>query len=164
MKRSFFAFLCGFVLALSSPARAGVVTWTSTPLGGGTFLYELTLNNEFAVPVSGLNLLHANTAFGLDFSSTIGAPAGWSFFPPLPPLVDELNFFSLSPSSDVVPGGSLGGFSFESNRDPSTLLGNEFVADLINANNGSQIPEPPVLALLEGACLVLGLRRWIRHA
>ena len=31
----------------------------------------------------------------LDQTNTISALAGWSFFAPLPPFVDELNFFSL---------------------------------------------------------------------
>ena len=163
MKSSWSA-LSGVAMALfltSMPARAGFVTWSATDLGGGLFEYDLTLHNPYSVPVSGLNLLHANTEFGLDQFSMITAPPGWDFFAPLPPLVDELNYFSLSPANDVAPLGALGGFSFQSTRDPSTVTDSAFAADLINGLTGKQIPipEPNPEFLAGGVLLVLALVR-----
>src|SRR5215475_11878566 len=90
-------------LATSAATAAPNVTFTATPLGGGLFQYDLTMNDVGgSEPFSGLDILNANSVFGLTSGSAIGAPAGWSFFAPLPPLVDELDFFSLAGASDVA--------------------------------------------------------------
>ena len=148
-------------LALGSPSPGSAVP--SLELGvngmvGSEWLYEMTLHNPGgAEPLSGLNLLEAFTIFGLDDTSTIIAPSGWDFFAPLPPFVDELNYFSLSEASDVPIDGSLGGFSFLSSRDPDTLAWSSLSADAIGGTSSTQIPllitPEPTTALLVAAGL-----------
>ena len=154
-------------LASSSALAAPSVTFTTTPLGGGLFQYNLSLNDAGgAEPFSGLDILNANTVFGLTSGSTIGAPAGWSFFAPLPPFVDELDFFSLSGASDVAVGASLGGFTFVSATDPASI-GWTFAVEAIGGTSSSQIPlpgavyvpEPATGVLLSGALAALGIAR-----
>jgi hypothetical protein len=137
------------------------VTYTVTPLGGGLWEYELTVDNDGGAALSGLNVLHGNSVFGLDDGSTIGAPGGWSSFAPLPPFVDDLNWFSLAPASDVPADGSLGGFSFVSGTDPDTLGGDDFAVEGIDAEEATQldlgvalrVPEPALALLLAAAGL-----------
>ena len=130
------------MLAAWRPASATPLQFTVDNLGGGLFQYNLTLNDPFSEPLSGLNILHANTVFGLDNTSVIGAPAGWDFFAPLPLVVDELNFFSLSPATDVPIGSSLGGFFFQSTTDPATLGPGDFTFDVIGGTSGKQLSVP----------------------
>jgi hypothetical protein len=129
-------------LALAANTRAIPLTFTVNDLGGGVFQYNLTLNNSFGDPLSGLNILHGFSAFGLNASSIIGAPAGWDSFAPLPPLVDELNWFSLSTATDVPIGGSLGGFFFQSTTDPATVAPSDFAFDVISGRTGRQLSTP----------------------
>jgi hypothetical protein len=156
------------ILAIASPASAvPLVTFTTTDLGGGVFQYDLTLDNDAGPePFSGLNILNANSVFGLDGGSSISAPSGWSFFAPLPPWVDELNFFSLATGSDVAVNASLAGFSFQSSTDPDTI-GGTFAVEAIGGTSSSQIPlagavyvpEPSTLALLAIGLLAGIVRR-----
>jgi hypothetical protein len=142
-----------------------VVTYTVDDLGGGLFQYDLLVDNDGGVALSGLNVLHGGSVFGLDGSSTIGAPAGWSSFAPLPPLIDDLVYFSLAEASDIPADGSLGGFSFQSQTDPDTLSGDDFAVEGIDAALATQIdlgvamrvPEPALALLLAAGCL--GARR-----
>ena len=150
------------LLAGSTHASADPVEFVAVPLGGGLFQYSLTINNPADQPISGLNLLDANSIFGLIPDSIITAPPNWSFFAPDPDLgIDELNFFSLIPSADVPLGGSLGGFIFQSTTDPSTISSLRY--DLIGGTSGSQIPEPATLLLLStgiaGVALKIHKRR-----
>jgi len=98
-----------------------------------------------------LNIFNANSVFGLDDFSVIGAPADWSFFAPFPPFVDELNYFSLNPAADVPVGGSLGDFFFQSTTNPNTLNADVFKLfrdyDLIDASGKQIIPEPSTYLL-----------------
>lgn len=136
----------------SPGAAAPYLELISNDAIGPDYLYEMTLYNAGGTePLSGLNLLEAFTIFGLDDTSTITAPAGWDYFAPLPPTVDELNFFSLSGASDIPVDGSLG-FSFLSPRDPSTLAWSTVSADAIGGTSSTQIPliitPEPTTALL----------------
>jgi len=146
------------MLALATATRTSAIplSFTVDHLGGGLFQYNLTLNNQFGEPLSGLNLLRGFSAFGLDDTSVINAPAGWDFFAPLPPLVDELNWFSLNSATDVPIGGSLGGFSFLSTTDPATLGPSDFAFDVISGKTGIQlsVPEQSNTGLLLAISLV----------
>jgi len=149
------------ILAVGQSCWAEVI-YTVKDLGGGLFLYKFTLIDQGFInpitglpePVSGLNLLHAHSDFGLDETSTIGAPSGWDFFAPLPPLVDELNFFSLSPSADVPIGNSLEGFSFQSTVGVAVSIPTIFPCghyDVIGSISNTQlscVPEPASLILM----------------
>ena len=150
------------MLAASAAVSAGPLTFTVDDLGGGLFQYNFTLTNIFSEPISGLNLLHGNSAFGLDEASVIGAPEGWDFLAPLPSFVDELNYFSLSSASDIPIGEPLGGFFFQSTRDPATLRPGDLAFDVIGGISGRQlVPEPSAGLLLATACVsLLGCHRY----
>jgi hypothetical protein len=157
------------LLVAGSGAQAlPIVTYSVDELGGGLFQYNLTVNNDGGgEALAGLNVLYAGSVFGLDGSSTIGAPGDWAWFAPLPPLIDDLNYFSLSPAGDVAIGGTLGGFSFQSSTDPDTLAGEDFAVEGIGADSATQInlgvaqlvPEPALVLLLGGG----GTGVWARR-
>jgi hypothetical protein len=144
-----------------------IVEYFAVDLGGGLFIYHLTVDNAGgSEPLAGLNLLHGGSVFGLDASSAIAAPPGWNFFEPLPPLIDDLNYFSLTPGSDIPLGGELDGFWFKSTKDPDTLLPGELEVEGIGADSASQIPlgdavpvpEPASALLVAAALAALGAR------
>jgi hypothetical protein len=146
------------LLALGTQASAlPSVTYTTTDLGGGVFLYQLCVDNTGgAEPLGGLNVLHGDTVFGLDDTSAVGAPGGWLYFAPVPGLVDDLDYFSLSSVTEIPVGGTLDGFSFESTRDPATLGPTDFAVEGIGGDSATQIdlgyaelvPEPSSSVLL----------------
>jgi hypothetical protein len=166
--------LAAVLLAASTRALAlPIVDYTTTNLGGGLFQYDLVVDNAGGgEPLSGLNVLHAGSVFGLDELAAVGRPAGWSSFAPLPPLIDDLNYFSLAPATDIPIGGTRSGFSFQSSTDPSTLSGDEFAVEGIGADSASQIdlgvavplPEPSAAALLAAGLAGMGAWRRTRRA
>jgi hypothetical protein len=147
-----------------------MVTFTAFGVSGGSFEYDLTVGNQGGgESVSGLLVLNGASTFALDNTSVIGAPTEWSFFGPLPPVVNPLSYFSLEAAVDVPIDGSLEGFFFQSFRDPTTLGDNDFSVALIGAVSGSEIfvgiaqpiPEPTIgCFMLLVAAGLLGLRRW----
>ena len=160
-------------LLLASSALASEVDYITNSLGNGFFNYALTLvNSGGAEPLSGLLVVNGNSVFGLDPSATIGAPAGWSFFPPLPPAFDRLSYFSTSSSFDVPtsgPGSSLPGFSFQSTLDPSNLGSSGFAVIGIGATSGDEIALPnarlvPEPSALPAIVLVLAALAFLRLA
>ena len=160
------------LLTLSGAASAvPMVVYTVDDLGGGLFQYNLTLENDGgSEALSGLNVLHGDSVFGLDDGSPIAAPAGWIYFAPFPSLIDDLNYISLDAGTDVPIGGSLGGFSFVSALDPDSIDGDDFHVEGIGADSASQIdlgnaqlvPEPATAVLLLSA--LAGLGAWRRAA
>jgi hypothetical protein len=153
------------LLALSTQASAlPIVSYTTTGLGGGQYLYQLSVDNTGgAEPLGGLNVLHGDSVFGLDGSSTVGAPAGWLYFAPVPGLVDDLDYFSLSSPTEIPIGGTLGGFSFVSTRHPGSLGPTDFAVEGIGGDSATQIdlgyaelvPEPSSFLLLATASIGL---------
>jgi hypothetical protein len=170
--------LLGIVLALAAntPASANEIQinidndleFAVDNLGGGLFQYDLTLTDHFADPLSGLNILFAHSVFGLTDVSVISAPAGWGFFAPFPPYVNELNWFSLNPGTDVPVGGSLGGFVFLSTTDPATLEPGNLTFDDIDGTTGRQLEIPipdqpnPVLLLTTGLVALLAMKHGLK--
>jgi len=132
------------------------VTFSAVDLGEGVFEYDLTLSNSGGgEALSGLIVLNGNSVFGLDETSVIGAPDGWSFFPPLFPVVDPLFYFSGGSATDVAIDGSLMGFSFESTKDPASIAGGDFAVVGIGAILGRQIPLGTAQAVPEPTSLLL---------
>jgi hypothetical protein len=173
--------LCVVVLSLvaSTQSRAISIFYDPKDLTGGLFQYNLVVDNTGGTePISGLLVLHGNSAFGLDATSVISAPqdiagnpaADWFFFPPDPgpPLVDSLDYFSLNPAGDVPINGVQGGFFFTSLKDPNTIGGDDFRVDLVGSISGAQIfqgraqlvPEPSTIILLGVSTLVLLVYIW----
>jgi len=163
--------LLGTLVLLASPRAFAtpVVLYSVDDLGGGLFRYNLAVdNNGGSEALSGLDVLNGDTVFGLDGNSAVGQPAGWSHFSPLPPLVHDLDYFSLAPGGDVPVGGVRGGFSFESTTDPNAIAGDDFAVEGIGATSASQIPlgdaelvpEPATGLLLLLGASGLAARRW----
>jgi hypothetical protein len=157
------------VLAVGISALADpVVTYTATPLAGGFFQYDMTVNNTGgSEPLEGLIVLFGASVFDLDSSSTIGTPAGWS---DEPPLVDPLFYSSGSPGTDIPIGGSLSGFSFQSDTNPSTLEPGNFAVAGVGSNDSNEIllgdaqHVPEADATFAQFALAVGLSLLIRHA
>jgi hypothetical protein len=159
-------FMAVVLLIATTPAWAApIVLFAVDDVGGGLFQYSLLVKNtEASEPLSGLTVLKGHSVFDLDDTSAIGGPqnvggnpaADWSFLPPVPSFVDELNYFSLHPDADVPIDGSLAGFFFLSMTHPSTISGDDFAVEGIGAISASQIdlgtaqpiPEPSTLLLL----------------
>jgi hypothetical protein len=151
-------------LVLCPIAKADVfATLATTDLGGGEFQYDFTIHNTSGtIPISGLLIEGGNSVFGLDPSSTIGAPAGWDFLSPLPPFDDLLSYFSLTPATDVPIGGSLSGFTFDSTADPGFVFPLEVI---LVGSDSSQIPyiitpDPATVWLLGTILIAIAIRRW----
>src|SRR5262249_27506288 len=120
---------------------------------------------------SGLDVLHANSVFGVTPTTAIGQPSGWSHFAPLPPLLDDIDWFSLAAGGDVAVDGVKSGFTFVSATDPDSLDGGDFAVEGIGSDSASQIPlggaqrvvpEPATIALVGLALAGLGARRRAR--
>jgi|SRR5580700_6545487 hypothetical protein len=158
MRRSL---LCSAALLLTAhcAAWAGpLVTYSVTDEGDG-FNYSLSIINPAGNPqffVSGLIVVHGFSVFGLDATSTIGAPTDWSFLPPLPPFADNLSYFSNVNTADVQPGTTLDGFTFKSPTNPADLCPcGDFQIVLIDSVQGAlapidaqAVPEPASIFLL----------------
>ena len=160
--RSWGPWLAAAALLLGAPPGSAAPTLEIQVTGmiGPDYVYEMTLHNDGgSEPLSGLNLLAAWTIFGLDDTSTIIAPSGWDYFAPLPPTVDELNYFSLSAGDDIPVGDSLGGFSFLSPTDPYTIDWSALEADAIGGTSSTQVPliitPEPTTGVLVAAALAV---------
>jgi hypothetical protein len=163
----------GRVLAALALAAAGapalavpIVTYTVDDLGGGLYQYNLQVANDGGgEALSGLNVRHGDTVFGLDSGSAIGSPGGWDA--PLPSLVDDLAYFSLDESTDIAIGGTLAGFTFQSTTAPGSLGSDDLRVEGIGAGTATQIdlgvaqlvPEPASGLLLAAALAGLGALR-----
>jgi hypothetical protein len=155
------------VLCFCRPVEASVIATVATNnLGSGEFQYDFAIDNRTGtVPIAGLLIEGGGTIFSLDLSSAVGAPAGWDFLSPLPPFDDLLSYFALATVSNIPIGGSLGGFTFQSTRNPSTLAGIDVV---LVGSDSSQVPyritpEPATVAMvfLAAGAVILD-RRFLR--
>jgi len=161
------------LMLAAEQACAQIVIYGATDLGGGLFEYSLLVDATGASePVAGLNVLRGGSVFDLNPGIPIGAPAGWDFFAPDPLLgIDVLEYFSLTPSTDIPIGGSLGGFRFESVKEPDTILGDAFAVELIGRTSGKPvfrgvaqaIPEPSGIVFVAAGVAVSWTERRLRR-
>jgi hypothetical protein len=161
--------LIALLMALAPAAAAqavGVAFWTRD-LGGGMFQYNMRVDNDGPENMAGLIVIHAQTDFGLNEDSFVVAPEDWDYFPPQPPLVDELDYFSLDVGADIPVGESLEVFRFQSMRDPDTLqCPPNFALEVIGRSGTPydpgcpvRIPEPSAGVLMLVGLAMLRRRR-----
>jgi hypothetical protein len=133
--------------------RAQTFQVTTHNLGGGKFDYNiLVYNTGGSEPLKGVILYNASSTFSLDSNSEVDAPAGWDFqWPPVPPVVDQIPYFSISPAADTPIGGTQGGFDFESGVNPSTVSPSDFHVDGVGRNTGHNITLTQVPPVPEGS-------------
>lgn len=134
-------------------------SYTDTPLGGGEFQYNLTLNNTGTSPIG---VFWFSWVPGAGFLSAqpmnVMSPSGWS---------DQLTnngaaIMWMTSSSWLAGGGKLTGFSFDSTETPAQLAGS-FMGTGVGAGDPittsfvyKQLPNPITLQSLssEGTGLV----------
>lgn len=158
-------YLLATMLLATPLAHASPMVFFSVEDGDfGLSQYNLTVDNQGgAEPLSGLLVLNANSLFGVDDTTFVGAPqsiggdpvASWSFLPPVPPFIDILTYFSLDPLADIPIGARLGGFFFQSALDPSAVIGNGFAVEAIGAISGAEIPLANAILVPEPSSLLL---------
>ncbi len=166
----FCAFALVAALLPSTRSLAGsIVLITPTNLGFGEFQYNLLVENFSPEPAQGLILFDAVSTFGLDVTSPITTPSGWGYLPLFDPASDQVTFYSGAPATDLSMGGSLGGFSFVSFVDPSTLTSADFTLDLVGSDTSSDyhttsylVPEPAALCLACSGMLCMAFAAAIR--
>lgn len=155
------------ILVPSLCAATPFVGYEVTMGPGSLFTYNLTIYNSGGTePLAGLIVWNGNSVFNLDDTSLVNTPANWGDIPPIAGLADGLTFFSFDPSTEVPVGGLLGGLSFVSSTDPSTLTGDDFEVVGIGGTDDEQIPlgdavvtEPTAILLLAPAVIALLRKR-----
>jgi hypothetical protein len=166
---------CSWILALSllmllaAPARrasaAPILDVQVTDLSGGMFQYDYTLTN----PVASDELIYD---FGLFFTGdplNVIGPSGWDIIAGS----GFINWLSMEPFvTDILPGSSLGGFSFRSTYGPGNIEFEATTGDLatgfpvnlptraVTTGPAPAVPEPSaILMLATGAAGAWQLRR-----
>ena len=102
-------------------------TITATQLGPSTYQYTVMLDDTGSTTIGTFWFAWVPGEDFLDTKpSSVTAPAGWTDNITNAGSNDgfAIQWIASSPSSDLQPGGSLTGFSFESSQSPSSLFGN----------------------------------------
>jgi hypothetical protein len=149
-----FAAGIGLALALfASPAPASIIG-SALDNGDGTFTYSFEVDNSsgsFDVSAWSLDLPFATPdwdPFDAGFGGDVIVPDNWVAQPGTPVTgLFAQDFVSLDPSSDVLVGTKLGGFSFKSSFRPGLVGYSEFsaVGDAVTGSTvgpAEAVPEP----------------------
>lgn len=155
------AMAAAFALMSLGHAAAGVVDYTVTSLGGGTWRYDYTINNSGAVPAfDELTIFFDVNAYELLDSPT--APAGWDPLLIQPDTgIPAAGFFDvIHLGGPLASGAQVSGFSVTFNFLGAGTPGTQPFALLDSAsftlvyegrttppNTGATIPEPTGLVL-----------------
>ena len=147
----------GLALAIAlfaSPAPASVIG-SALDNGDGTFTYSFEVDNSAgSFDVSAWSLDLPNAAHDWDPLDTgaggdVTVPFNWIAGEGIPVTgLFAQDFLSLDPSSDVLVGSKLGGFSFKSSLAPGSVTVHEFSAvgdSLTSSTKGpatAPVPEP----------------------
>jgi hypothetical protein len=172
--------------AQSARAANSAVTIATNKINSTTWQYNLTLSDASASPTNIGTLWYAWIP-GQDYLTTtpssITTPAGWTN-----DLVVNgggttdgysIRWVANSSATDLLPGQSLPGFSFESTDPPSTIFGDSVYFPTTPTSTSftypgapfsaggiqfvaTAVPEPVSLAMLTPIALLLGRRRRVR--
>lgn len=163
----------GLLLAsFVAPARAGVITYDLTSLGGDQWRYDYEVTNDtLAEPLTWFTVFFALGAY--DSLGSIGAvaPAGWDAIPIQPdPLLPDDGFLDVTTvGAGIAPGATLGGFSIDfrwlgagtPGSQPFDFIGldpgNPLESGQTRPRQVTGVPEPGSLLLLALGLLGLAL-------
>jgi hypothetical protein len=157
-------------LAVAGPIRADKVTVAVGGAdAGGYFPYTLTvLDQNCCLDVVGVIVTKGFSVFDLDFTSTIGQPAGWFNIPPIPGALDNLTWFDFDPAAAIVPNMPQGGFTFSSQTAPTSLAAGKFDIQLIYSDSSTAdigdavvLPEPSSIVLAGLLMVLLFVRKYV---
>lgn len=172
--RIFLAILLAGVCAGTAWAQGDIPSGTISGSGTGPYTYDLTFSDSASATAAIGSVWYGWLPPIYDYlpatPTSASAPSGWNYT-----ISDNsIEFFALSSSFDIQPGGSLSGFSYTATFSPATLASTPAAAysyaylGAIEGDAGkffsvtTVVPEPSIAALFGMSALGLGFSRWRR--
>ena len=161
----------------ATPSSQALYSWTD--LGGGQWRYDFTLyNTSDPISEAGYDLYDFYLSFDPMVTVAkvpdIGSPPDWDFFSDYSSFIQWTSSLPGEPptGSDIPPGGSLGGFTFISDRLLSPPYFDTYITNPITPWDPVSfsgyatpllVPEPCTLLLIcSGLIGLVGFRRTLR--